>query len=495
MRNVQLLFVVLFIALRTAAQGSAHFSVIAIVLACQRSSHLKKTLRSLASSSAYASPLPVYVSVDEHPKSYRAVRAANREPNVRQVWQHVSAADYPAETTRERIARHYHFALSRAFDSPDHANVSHVIVLEDDLFFSPDFAEYMLAAAKHVTTADENSIVCASGWNDNGRHHGDIGTAHLTSFFPGLGWVLPRALWTQYLRPNWPGAPTTNAKSIVGIGWDFWLRVAFDTHRWTCLTPAVPRVFHFGATGANVAEQETERYFSSSPLADVPPGTVDWETVLAKVADKQSTVHAVQKRLTAGRLVKSLDEARKHSTSSPVMPYLRETYKSAIAEPLKLWPTPRGHFHHTVLVQLGNGKDLLLYDARRAAEHFKLPKLDLGSEPFRLQRADRNVSCEKACETLGLQCTTSSLEYANSCERLSQVMPDRCQVGCAYETGKDLPARVDDAAPLQTAGMCLIAETGSAEDGQLDCKGSHEWTRRSCACVQKAESTNTRDEL
>lgn len=494
MRHAHLICLALFLVFVGGLESSDQVSVIAVVLACERSSHLKRTLRSLAKATVQSPAVPVYVSVDEHPKSYRAVRAAGLERNVRQVWQHVPSADYPAQTSRDRIARHYHFALSQAFDSRENANVSHVLVLEDDLLFAPDFLAYMLAAAKHLTRADKNAIVCASGWNDNGRHETDMRGARLTTFFPGLGWMLSRALWTDYLRPNWPGAPNSTSTSIVGIGWDFWLRVAFEAHGWACITPAVPRVFHFGATGSNVAAQETEQLFASSPLADLPAGSVDWDATLSNVADKQSTAEKVQERLVKGHHVKSFDEAKRHSATTPVMAYLRESFGHFIAEPLKLWPTPRGHFHHTILVQVAPRKDLLLYDARRAAKHFTLPTKTLDTGAFRLHRAGRNVSCEQECRALGLRCSTSSLEFANSCESLSQVMPDGCQGGCAYETGNDLPARVDDEAPLQTAGMCLIAETGATKDGRLDCKGTHEWTTRSCACVEAFER-ELKDEL
>lgn len=479
-----------------ANQSANNPSILAVVLACHRSSHLKKTLRSLAKHTppSLASSIPVYVSIDEHPKSYRAARAANAEPNVKQVWQHIPPAEYSVKTTRDRIARHYYFALSRAFDPPEHANVSHVIVLEDDLLFAPDFVSYILAATEHLSTIQDHAVVCASAWNDNGRHGRDPRAAQLTTFFPGLGWVLPRALWADFLRPNWPGSPSTQSHGIVGIGWDFWLRVSFENHGWACVTPVVPRVFHFGATGSNVGADETETLYATSPLANLSAAEVDWRKELAGVVDADATRKGVQSRLESGHVVKSLGQALKYNKGFPVMPYLRENFRDVVANPLKLWPTPRGHFHHTFLVHVAPRKELLLYDERRASKYFSLPKNRDERQQLRFHQARRNSSCDEECQARGFYCTASSLELANTCESLAKVMSDGCRLGCAYETGNDLPARVADEAPLQTAGMCLIVESGAGDEGKLDCEGRHEWTTRSCACVAEAES-EMRDEL
>lgn len=496
MCNACVILLLLFGALAVAMFTGSEATVIAVVLACHRSSQLKKTLRSFAKNAPpqLADEVPVYVSVDDNPKAHRAIRAANGEPNVKRVWYHLPSEDYIVETTRDRIARHYHFALSKAFDSPEHTNVSHVILLEDDLLFAPDFLPYMVAATKHLSNPDNNAVVCASAWNDNGRNGDDPHTAVLTSFFPGLGWVLSRALWTEFLRPNWPGCPAAQTHGIVGVGWDFWLRVAFEARGWACITPVIPRVFHFGATGSNVGAYETAELFATSPLAKVPAGEIDWHAVHAEVTDTRSIAKTVQMRLHTGHRVTSIEDARKGRNRLPVMPYFRENFREAVADPLSLWPTPRGHFRHTMLVQTAAGKDLLLYDVRRAAMHFNLPSSDVVPPQLHLIEAQKNVSCDDACGTLGLRCTPASLEAANSCSSLSEVMSDSCRLGCAYETGIDLPARVEEEAPLQTAGMCLIAETGLGDNGSLDCSGRYIWTRRSCACVGEVESA-MRDEL
>ena len=64
----------------------------------------------------------------------------------------------------QAVARAYKWALSHAFDvlTDDEA----VVVVEDDLLFSPDLMEYFLAGW-HVQRADP-TLWCTSAWHDNG---------------------------------------------------------------------------------------------------------------------------------------------------------------------------------------------------------------------------------------------------------------------------------------------------------------------------------------
>lgn len=470
-----------------------HADILAVVLACNRSSHLKKTLRSLSSLSLPNS-LHIHVSIDANPKSHRALHAAQSFPLVSRIWQHNPAPSYPARTPRERIARHYHFVLSRAFDASVHHNITHVVLLEDDLLFAPDFLTYILNATTHLNSASDNALVCASAWNDNGRREAHAHMASLTTFFPGLGWAISRVFWESFLRPNWPASPTAYKRTIVGIGWDFWLRIAFEEHGWSCLVPDMSRVLHFGATGANVQTQEAEALFSNSLLANVSADAVDWKTVLSRAASIRFKIEGTQHRLRHGTLVTSIADALQAPHATAVMPYLREHFLDKIAAPFRLWPTPRGHFHHTLLISIPpNGNNLLLYDARRAARRFRLPRDHQNRFPTsaRYVHTPTNTSCDETCVSLGLQCTVAALETANDCNRLAQIMPDRCKLGCNYETGADLPAQVQHSAPLATAGMCLITETGTGLGGQLDCQGRFQWTIRACACVTNTASIPT----
>lgn len=111
----------------------------------------------------------------------------------------------------ERIAKHYKFSLTAVFDKLPLAPA--IIIVEDDLLFSPDFYEYLAATAPILETDPTTFVV--SAWNDNG-FKGRVSNQHAlrrTEFFPGLGWLLPRALYKEELEHRWPSEH-----------WDHWLR-------------------------------------------------------------------------------------------------------------------------------------------------------------------------------------------------------------------------------------------------------------------------------
>lgn len=116
-----------------------------------------------------------------------------------------------------RIAQHYKFALTTGFDKFPQSNA--VIIVEDDLLFSPDFYEYLVNVAP-VLDADESAFV-VSAWNDNGFKSKvrEPFAIRRTEFFPGLGWILPRRLYKNELEAKWPKEH-----------WDHWLRSP-ETHK------------------------------------------------------------------------------------------------------------------------------------------------------------------------------------------------------------------------------------------------------------------------
>lgn len=118
----------------------------------------------------------------------------------------------------ERIARHYKYSLSSAFDRFRSAEA--VIVIEDDLLFSPDFYEYFKFVSPILQ--EDSSVFAVSAWNDNGfkRRVKDVFGLRRTVFFPGLGWLLTRKLYKEELEQHWPKEH-----------WDHWLRSP-EIHRY-----------------------------------------------------------------------------------------------------------------------------------------------------------------------------------------------------------------------------------------------------------------------
>jgi hypothetical protein len=150
------------------------------------------------------------------------------------------------------VARAYRRALSLAFDelTTDEA----LLVVEDDLLFAPDLMEYMLAGWS-VQRADP-TLWCVSAWNDNGFRGlvREPKRVLRTGYFPGLGWLLSRALYKGELEGRWPLEH-----------WDHWMRSErkFRTGRGReCLVPHVPRTYHHGVEGTFMDRTLHDKYFA-----------------------------------------------------------------------------------------------------------------------------------------------------------------------------------------------------------------------------------------
>jgi hypothetical protein len=130
-----------------------------------------------------------------------------------------------------RIATHYKFALSGAFDENPEAPA--VIVVEDDLLFSPDFYEYFHAIGPILE--NDKSILAVSAWNDNGfvNKVKDPFSLRRTGYFPGLGWMVSRQIYKGELESLWPTSH-----------WDHWLRSPEINRNREIVHPEVIHQYH-----------------------------------------------------------------------------------------------------------------------------------------------------------------------------------------------------------------------------------------------------------
>lgn len=141
-----------------------------------------------------------------------------------------------------KIASHYKFALNQAFSHFPEADS--VIILEDDIEVAPDFLSYFVAM--HELLKKDDTLWCASAWNDNGLSNlvdGSEKGAELlyrSDFFPGLGWLLKRSLWEEELSKKWPEA-----------FWDDWMRDPAQRKGRACIRPEVSRTSTFGRKGVS----------------------------------------------------------------------------------------------------------------------------------------------------------------------------------------------------------------------------------------------------
>ena len=68
-------------------------------------------------------------------------------------------------------------------------------LVQDDMKLAPDFFSFFNATAPLLDR--DPSLFCVSSWNDHGQAQFVRDPARLvrSDFFPGLGWMLTRAVW------------------------------------------------------------------------------------------------------------------------------------------------------------------------------------------------------------------------------------------------------------------------------------------------------------
>lgn len=180
-----------------------------VLLTCNRAELLEQTLGSLLTV-AGVSRENILVSQDGAIKTVADVVKKNNLQLIQNTEGLRLRGGVPIDGGK-RIAKHYKFSLTAVFDRfPD---APAVIIVEDDLLFSPDFYEYFKLVAP-VLYHDPSSFI-VSAWSDNG-FKGKVKDPYAlrrTDYFPGLGWLLTRKLYKTELEAKWPGEH-----------WDHWLR-------------------------------------------------------------------------------------------------------------------------------------------------------------------------------------------------------------------------------------------------------------------------------
>ena len=156
-----------------------------------------------------------------------------------------------------KLARHFKFALSSAFDLE---GVDRVIVLEEDLIVSPDFFNFFAFVAPVLDT--DKTLLAASAFNDNGQRGNvrDASAVLRSDFFPGLGWMLTQNIWAE-LGPKWPDAY-----------WDDWLREPDQRKGRHILRPEISRSYHLASSGGTSHGQFAD-YLKNIQLYDGPEET------------------------------------------------------------------------------------------------------------------------------------------------------------------------------------------------------------------------------
>lgn len=211
-----------------------------LVFACNRIT-VKRNLDQLIKFRPSAKQFPIVVSQDcGHEPTTKAIRSYGDQLTL---IQQPDQSDIPLTGKEKKfkgyykIARHYGWALNKTFHGIGYDSV---IIVEDDLDIAPDFFEYFLAL--HPILKSDQTLWCISAWNDNGKDGmvaNDPELLYRSDFFPGLGWMLTKDLWSE-LQSKWPKA-----------FWDDWIRQPAQRRERACIRPEISRTKTFGKIGVS----------------------------------------------------------------------------------------------------------------------------------------------------------------------------------------------------------------------------------------------------
>jgi len=197
----------------------------------------------------------------------------------------------------QRIAAHYGYALRHMFEKAA-PWAPGIIIAEDDFLFAIDYYEYFHAIA--TVLEHDPQVWLASAWNDNGMQGcvQDISRLKRTTYFPGLGWLLPRSIWEEQLSKSWPKSH-----------WDHFLRDVRQHKGREVLHPEVPRDYHFGIKGTFMDKSTHNKYFkpiamaandkfswfsNKGELAILKAGTAAYSSYIDAALQKAEVLNSVQ---------------------------------------------------------------------------------------------------------------------------------------------------------------------------------------------------------
>ena len=219
---------------------------------------------------------------------------------------------------------------------------------------SPDFFSYFTATAPLLYR--DPSLLCVSAFNDNGqsKYAGDPSALHRSDFFPGLGWLLSRRLWSE-LEGRWP-----NERGF----WDDWLREPEQRKGRSSIRPEVSRTFTFGVSGTSTG-QFYAKYLGKIALN---PSAVDWRAHDLSYLLRPNYEERFRSWLAAAPAV-SMSQAMAEPGHGGEAGDVRVLYESKAAlvsyckrlglmEDLKAG-VPRTAYHGVVLVRIGGRRVFL----------------------------------------------------------------------------------------------------------------------------------------
>jgi alpha-1,3-mannosyl-glycoprotein beta-1,2-N-acetylglucosaminyltransferase len=237
----------------SSTQLQSHESPL-VIFTCNRAEYLQQTLADILKyiPTDCSIGCPIVISQDGNDPGVVQVihdyQAKFKQKGIPMVRIEHKSALRRGRNAYQALAVHYGWALGQVFDGKATAatgtvstgNVlpQRVLILEEDLHIAPDFFSYFAALAPVLDK--DSSLFAVSAFNDNGFQSRvrDPKRILRSDFFPGLGWMMTRKLWTQELQMKWPEGY-----------WDDWLRDPAQRKGRHVLRPEISRTFHFGVKG------------------------------------------------------------------------------------------------------------------------------------------------------------------------------------------------------------------------------------------------------
>jgi hypothetical protein len=368
----------------------------------------------------------------------------------------------------ERISAHYKFALSTIFAM--YSSSEFVLVVEDDMIFSSDLLEFFVQLAPMYRT--DPSLHCISSFNDNGFKGlvRDPGRLHRTDFFIGLGWIVYRNLFNEWL-PKWPLAH-----------WDHFLRDPHVRQGRHCVYPEISRNYNIGEVGTHSDSRLYNKYFKDIQLwsgesAKLDIGSLaisEYDTWLGDIIDSAlplgvKEIHDIQ------------EGAMKNATLILALSFWNPEYwENLFANFFGLWHQPERTLYkeihlfwfksnHIVIGPVTS--ELLRSRQSKLRPVTRIEALDFLFSGSIVKAKAHSQDCFQVCSASGLFCEHSDQSLINNCESLYSHF--NCS-SCIANNGVDQPAFVIE------DQRCLV---NSMVPG---CGGSHPLTLRLCACASKS---------
>lgn len=153
----------------------------------------------------------------------------------------------------EKLGLHFKWSFERFFEM--YPKSEGVIVLEDDLIFSPDFLEYFELTVPLLKK--DKTLFSVSAWNDNGykEYVCDSHRLKRSTFFPGLGWYLQREQWEYNLKYMWKKTD-----------WDWVVRKYIKMNNMEVIVPEISRDYHASSSGTYMNKNLFIRLFKNIEL-------------------------------------------------------------------------------------------------------------------------------------------------------------------------------------------------------------------------------------